>query len=105
MSKYTVSELWDEFIGEDVVEAEDEAGRIFKKSAINNPNSRYHPTIDHIRPLSNGGKDVKENISICNRITNQEKGNKWPHWKTNGRHFHGEKIKYTQNGYRKIEDI
>ena len=101
MSKYSVEELWSEFFGE-ANEVEDEAGRVMKRSAVKNPNSRYEPTIDHIRPLSDDGKDVKENISICNRITNREKGDKWPHWKANQRRFHGEKI--SRYGYEKIED-
>ena len=35
--------------------------------------SAYHPTLDHIRPLSAGGCDVPENIIICHRDTNEEK--------------------------------
>lgn len=44
-----------------------------KKSACGNPNSKFHPTLDHIRPLSIGGSDVLENIIVCHRDTNEEK--------------------------------
>ena len=33
-----------------------------KKSACNNPSSKFHPTIDHIRPLSNGKRFHAERV-------------------------------------------
>ena len=73
MSKFSVKDLWNERYGkqEDVY---DYAGRLMKKSACGNPNSSYQPTIDHIRPLADGGKDVKiiSQSVIMRRIRTKE---------------------------------
>lgn len=66
MSKYRTIDIWNQVYGTEQ-EAYDYAGRLMKKSACGKPNSSYHPTLDHIRPLSNGGCDVLENIVICHR--------------------------------------
>ena len=83
MSKYSIKGLWNEIYGtkEDVY---DYAGRLMLKSACGNPNSAYQPTIDHIRPIANGGKDVKQNIVLCHYLTNEEKAIKFPHWEVYG---------------------
>ena len=80
-------------------EVYDYAGRLMKKSACGNPFSAYHPTLDHIRPLSLGGADVSGNIEICHRDTNEEKGDHFPHWKTNGRLFRAVRVKGTKTDY------
>jgi 5-methylcytosine-specific restriction endonuclease McrA len=103
MSQYTVLELWNERYG-NAEEILDYAGRLMLKSACGNPDSAYHPTIDHIRPLSKDGKDVKQNIEICHRDTNEEKGDNFPHWKTNGRSFHAVRTKGVRDGYTIVED-
>ena len=69
------------------------------KSAIGNQHSRFCPTIDHIRPLSNDGKDSIENIIICNITTNAEKGDSFPCWQTNGKQFQARKVKGTSGEY------
>ena len=71
MSKYSIKELWNERFGKQD-EVYDYADRLMLKSACGNHNSSYQPTIDHIRPLSAGGKDTKENIIICHFETNEE---------------------------------
>ena len=103
MSKFTTIELWNERYGnkEDVY---DYSGRLMKKSACGNPNSKYHPTLDHIRPLSQGGKDIKGNIEICHRDTNEEKAEHFPHWKANGTHYHARRAKGSRVGYKIIKD-
>lgn len=103
MSKYKTKEVWNKYYGnkEEVV---DYAGRLMKKSACGNPKSRYFPTLDHIRPISGDGHDVIENIVICHRDTNVEKGDKFPHWKTNNSCFHAERKKGTRVGYEIIKD-
>ena len=58
MSKYSIKELWELFYG-DEAQVYDYAGRLMLKSACGNPNSKYEPTIDHIRPLSKGGRGRK----------------------------------------------
>ena len=102
MSKYTTIELGNERYGNSDEEY-DYAGRRMLKSACGNPNSVYHPTLDHIRPLSDGGKDVKQNIEICHRDTNEEKGDKFPNWHTNGRNFYAKKTKGVKDGYTIVE--
>ena len=102
MSKYRTVDVWNALYGkqESVL---DYAGRIMKKSACGDPNSSYHPTIDHIRPLSAGGSDVPGNIRLCHRDTNEEKADHFPHWKTNGRVFRAQRVKGTRTDYEIYE--
>ena len=99
MSKYTAAEIWERVFG-NKEEANDYTGRLMKKSACGNPQSKYHPTIDHIRPLSKGGSDVLENIVVCHRDTNLEKSNCYPHWKANGKRYHATRIKGSRVAYK-----
>ena len=103
MSKYRTIDVWNKRYGNEEV-LEDYAGRIIKKSACGNPDSKYHPTLDHIRPISMGGPDVPENLIIVHRDTNEEKADSFPHWKTNGRRFHARREKGSRTGYEIIED-
>ena len=66
MSKYRTIDVWNEFYGrkESIY---DYAGRLMKKSACGDPNSAYHPTLDHIRPLSAGGCDVLVPLTLFAR--------------------------------------
>ena len=103
MSKYNALDVWNRVYGTRQ-EVYDYAGRLMKKSACGNPNSTFHPTLDHIRPLSEGGCDVLENIVICHRDTNREKADSFPHWKANGSRFHAERIKGSRVHYQIYED-
>ena len=103
MSKVSIIKLWNQIYGSEEV-AYDYAGRKMMKSACGNPNSKYHPTIDHIRPLSMGGSDVIENINICHRDTNEEKANSFPHWNANGMRFHAERVKGSRVAYEIYKD-
>lgn len=103
MSKYKTIDVWNRVFGTKQ-EAYDYAGRLMKKSACGNPNSVYHPTLDHIRPLSNGGCDVLENIIICHHDTNKEKANHYPHWIANGTHYHARRTKGSRMKYEIIKD-
>ena len=98
MSKFSVSELWEKLYPYQT-EVEDYTGRKMLKSAIGNQNSRYCPTIDHVRPLSKGGKDILGNIVLCNIKTNEEKGDLFSTWKTNGRIYQAQRVKGTSNEY------
>ena len=102
MSKYRNIDVWNEFYGrkESVY---DYAGRLMKKSACGDPNSAYHPTLDHIRPLSAGGCDVLGNIEICHRDTNEEKADSFPHWKANGKRFRAERVKGSRSEYEIVK--
>lgn len=99
MSKYCCAELWERTFGSKQ-QVYDYAGRLMKKAACGDPHSAYHPTIDHIRPLSQGGSDVPENIVICHRDTNAEKADRFPNWRTNGRTFRAVRIRGKRTGYR-----
>ena len=103
MSKFKTVEVWNKYYGS-AEEALDYTGRLMKKSACGNPNSKYHPTLDHIRPLVLGGADVLENIEICHRDTNLEKGDHFPHWKANGKRYHAVRVKGSRVAYEIIED-
>ncbi len=103
MSKYKTIDLWNRFYGKKQ-ETYDYAGRLMKKSACGNPNSAYHPTIDHIRPLSNGGCDILDNIIICHRDTNKEKADHFPHWKTNDISFHACRVRGSRVEYKIIKN-
>ena len=91
MSKYNTIDVWNKCYG-NADEVYDYAGRLMKKSACGNPNSKYHSTLDHIRPLSKGGSDVLDNIVVCHRDINAEKSDKFPAWKANGRRFHAIRV-------------
>ncbi len=103
MSKYKIKELWEQMYGKNN-EVCDYSGRPMKKSACVNQNSKYCPTIDHIRPISEGGEDVIGNIVICHRDTNAEKANHFPHWKAGGSRFHAVRVKGSRTSYDIIKD-
>lgn len=102
MSKYRTIDLWNQYYGSKE-EAYDYTGRLMKKSACGNPNSEFHPTIDHIRPLSYGGKDINENIIICHRDTNEEKAHRFPHWEANGKKYVAKRVKGFNGSYHIYE--
>lgn len=103
MSKYSTKDLWNKFYG-DADEQYDYAGRLMKKSACGNPNSKYHPTIDHIRPIAEGGRDIIPNIEICHRTTNEEKGDEFPHWKANKQKWKAIRIKGKSGAYKIVKN-
>ncbi len=103
MSKFDIKDLWNEFYGKQD-RVYDYAGRLMLKSACGNQQSRYEPTIDHIRPRSDGGKDTRGNIVICHYETNEEKADSFPHWKANGMRFHARKKTNIPNGYDIIKE-
>ena len=98
MSKYSLIQLWEQ-IFPNQNEVYDFAGRRMLKSDIGDASSKYSPTIDHVRPLSRGGKDCLENIVICNRITNQEKADSFPNWTANGKRFQAKRVRGTSGKY------
>ena len=103
MSKYKVKEIWEERYGK-AEEVIDYAGRRMLKAACGVPYSSYQPTIDHIKPISKGGKDVKGNIEICHVDTNFEKGDSFSTWNTNQRRFHAKRVKGSSTNYI-IEEV
>ena len=103
MSKYKTIDVWNRCFG-NAQEVYDYTGRLMKKSACANPNSSYHPTIDHIRPLSKGGLDVLENIIVCHRDTNEEKADNFPHWKANGQNYKAIRVRGSRVEYEIYKD-
>ena len=103
MSKFNTVDVWNKVFGK-AEEARDYAGRLMKKSACGNPNSKFHPTLDHIRPLSDGGLDVIENIIICHRETNEEKTDRFPHWTANGKRYHAVRVRGSRTAYKIVEE-
>ena len=103
MSKYNTIDVWNKVFGS-AQEVRDYAGRLMKKSACGNPRCQYHPTIDHIRPLSKGGSDVLDNIIVCHRDTNEEKADNFPHWNANDIRFKAIRIKGSRVSYEIVED-
>jgi len=99
MSKFTTKELWGKRYGKQE-EVYDYAGMLMKKSACGNQKSQYHPTLDHIRPLSQGGQDIEGNIEICHRDTNEEKADSFPTWTANGKIFQAIRVKGKTGEYR-----
>ena len=92
MSKYNVKQLWEQRYGK-TERVFDYAGRVMLKSACGNPNSGYEPTIDHVRPISKGGRDCVDNLVICHWKTNEEKNDEFPHWQANGNRFRARREK------------
>ena len=103
MSKYRTIDVWNECYP-DETELYDYAGRLMKKSACGNPSSRYSPTLDHIRPLSQGGKDDLGNIILCHRDTNEEKADSFPCWNANGRRFKAKRVHGRKDAYDVYEE-
>jgi len=98
MSDISLVDLWRKRYGQRD-EATDYSGRKMMLSAHTNPKSNYQPTLDHVRPLSNGGRDIEANIEICNRQTNAEKADRFPCWTANGKRFCAKKRKGVKDGY------
>lgn len=95
--------FWEREFG-DVAEAEDFTGRVIQKGAFGQQWSRYGWDIDHIQPLSLGGKDADENKQIVHVMTNDEKADKTTFITEDGRQFQVQKTSrvepaYWANGY------
>lgn len=97
-------DLWNERYG-DKDRITDYSGRVIVKSAHPDKNSMYAWNIDHIRPSSKGGSNMKCNLEICHILTNEEKGDSFPAWNTNGNSFHAKKAKGKGKGCYFIERI
>ena len=95
INKDTALKLWNERYG-NLNECSDYAGRIMYKSAYDNRSSDGGFNIDHIFPQSKGGTNEKENLVLCNILTNDEKADKTT-FKANGKSFQVKRIKGTKN--------
>ena len=80
------SMIWLNTFG-NVNEARDYAGRIVVRSAYNTRNSGYGWNVDHVRPISDGGTNMACNKIACHILTNEQKGDLFPHWTANNKRF------------------
>lgn len=95
LNKETASRLWVQQFGRKQ-KAIDFAGREIVKAAYNDRNSNYGWNVDHILPLSRGGKTADYNLVCCHILTNDEKADKFPCFKANSKEF---ETKKRQNHY------
>ena len=91
MSKIDYKKVWEACFGKKN-QAYDYSGRLIYKSAYNDRSSKYGWNVDHIRPISDGGTSKQCNLIASSIITNDEKGDAFPHWKANGKKFKALKI-------------
>lgn len=99
LNKETAIRLWVQQFGKRQ-KAIDFCGREIAKAAYNDRNSKYGWNVDHILPLSRGGKTADHNLICCHILTNDEKADKFPCFKANAREF---EIQKRQNHYEIIE--
>ncbi len=95
LNKETASRFWVQQFGKKQ-KAIDFAGREIAKAAYNDRGSNYGWNVDHILPLSRGGKTADYNLICCHILTNDEKADKFPCFKANTKEF---EIKKRQNHY------
>ena len=95
LNKETALRLWVRQFGKKQ-KAIDFSGREIAKAAYNDRNSNYGWNVDHILPLSKGGKTADYNLTCCHIFTNDEKANKFPCFKANTKEF---EIQKRQNHY------
>lgn len=99
LNKETAIRLWIQQFGKRQ-KAIDFSGREIAKAAYNDRNSNYGWNVDHILPLSRGGKTADHNLICCHILTNDEKADKFPCFKANAKEF---EIQKRQNHYEIIE--
>lgn len=98
LNKETASRLWVKQFGKKQ-KAVDFSGRTIARAAYNDRNSEYGWNVDHILPESRGGKTADHNLICCHILTNDEKADKFPCFKANGKEF---EIQNRQNHYEII---
>ena len=98
LNKETASRLWVKQFGKKQ-KAVDFSGRTIVRAAYNDRNSEYGWNVDHILPESRGGKTADHNLICCHILTNDEKADKFPCFKANGKEF---EIQNRQNHYEII---
>ena len=98
LNKETASRLWIKQFGKKQ-KAVDFSGRTIARAAYNDRNSEYGWNVDHILPESRGGKTADHNLICCHILTNDEKADKFPCFKANGKEF---EIQNRQNHYEII---
>lgn len=102
LNQETAMRLWNKQFG-DETRVTDFANREIDKGAYNDRNSKYGWNVDHIFPVSQGGKTNDSNLIVCHIKTNDEKADKFPCFTANGIKFEIVKV---QNHYeiKKVEE-
>lgn len=95
LNQETAMRLWNKFYGNET-RVVDFANREIDKGAYNDRKSKYGWNVDHILPVSHGGKTNDSNLICCHIKTNDEKADKFPCFSTNGIKFEIIKV---QNHY------
>ena len=95
LNKETALRLWNKSFGKET-KVKDFAGREIAKGAYNDRNSDYGWNVDHILPVSRGGKTADYNLVVCSIATNDEKADKFPVFRANGTQF---EIRKVENHY------
>ncbi len=98
LNKETASRLWNAQFGR-TQKAVDFSGRTVARAAYNDRNSEYGWNVDHILPQSRGGKTADHNLICCHILTNDEKADRFPCFRANGKTF---EIQKRQNHYEII---
>ena len=99
LNKETALRLWMKQFGSKQ-KAVDFSGREIARAAYNSRESKFGWNVDHILPQSRGGKTVDHNLVCCHILTNDEKADKFPCFKANGKEY---EIQKRQNHYELIE--
>ena len=86
INRETAMFLWTKRYGK-VTRVKDFAERKMDKGSYGDRNSDYGWNLDHILPLSQGGKDIESNLICCHILTNDEKADKYPTFTTNNKTF------------------
>ncbi len=99
LNRETANRLWVKQFGKKQ-KAFDFAGREIAKASYNDRNSDFGWNVDHILPESRGGKTADHNLICCSIKTNDEKADRFPAFKANGKQF---EIQRRENHYEIIE--
>ena len=101
LNKETALRLWTQQFGSKQ-KAFDFSGREIARAAYNNRDSKFGWNVDHILPQSRGGKTADHNLVCCHILTNDEKADKFPCFKANGKEY---EIQKRQNHYEIIPKV
>lgn len=101
LNKETALRLWTQQFGSQQ-KAFDFSGREIARAAYNNRGSKFGWNVDHILPQSRGGKTADHNLVCCHILTNDEKADKFPCFKANGKEY---EIQKRQNHYEIISKV
>ncbi len=103
LNKETALRLWNKSFGKKT-KVKDFSGREIAKGAYNDRNSEYGWNVDHILPVSRGGKTADHNLVVCSIATNDEKADKFPVFTANGKQFEIRKVENHYEIFAKASD-